>query len=220
MLLAIDTSTAASTAAVLDGETVLAEVTTLDPRGHSERLAHNVQAALVQAGCAAADIAAVAVGVGPGPYTGLRIGLVTARTFAYLRSVPLHGVCSLDAMAWQAAAELGLGPDLLVASDARRREVYWARYAGRERVDGPAVDLPAALADRHPGLPAVGRGGQLYAGVLGPWAGLDHVRAGWLGRVAQAGLSGPGPGLLLPADPLYLRRPDAAEPTAPKPVLA
>ena len=97
LLLAIDTATSAITVALHDGESVLAESTTLDARGHGEYLAPGVLDVLTRAGRAAADVSAVVVGTGPGPFTGLRVGLVTARTFAFARGVAVFGVCSLDA---------------------------------------------------------------------------------------------------------------------------
>ena len=99
ILLAMDTSTSAITVAVHDGEHVLAERSVLDARAHTEHLAPLVQDALETAGLRPADITDVAVGIGPGPFTGLRVGLVTARVLAYTMGVPCHGVVSLDALA-------------------------------------------------------------------------------------------------------------------------
>lgn len=224
LLLAIDTSTAAATVALHDGVRVAAEVTTVDPLAHGERLAPNLVSVFADAAREPGEVTDVAVGVGPGPYTGLRVGLVTARTFGYLRSVPVQGVCSLDALAWQGFSQLEaeLGGDVLVASDARRKEVYWARYRlddqGPTRIDGPGVDRPEVVAQRFPGVPVVGRGGQLYAAQLGPWVGLTHVSAGYLAEVALRGLSDTRTSMLQP-DPLYLRRPDTSAPRAAKSVL-
>ena len=129
LLLAIDTATSAITVALHDGERVLAESNTLDARGHGEYLAPGIVEVLTRAGLATADVSAVVVGTGPGPFTGLRVGLVTAQTFAFARGIPVFGVCSLDAMAHQAWLEdvAGeLGQSCVVATDARRKEVYWA----------------------------------------------------------------------------------------------
>ena len=108
ILLAMDTSTSAITVAVHDGEHVLAERSVLDARAHTEHLAPLVQDALETAGLRPADITDVAVGIGPGPFTGLRVGLVTARVLAYTMGVPCHGVVSLDALA-QEVVRTGTG---------------------------------------------------------------------------------------------------------------
>jgi tRNA threonylcarbamoyl adenosine modification protein YeaZ len=81
--------------------------------------------------------------MGPGPYTGLRVGITFAQTFAWARNIPVRGYCSLDAIAAQMSE-----PDFIVAIDARRKEVYWARYTNGVRVEGPAVDLPTIVAAR------------------------------------------------------------------------
>jgi tRNA threonylcarbamoyladenosine biosynthesis protein TsaB len=215
LLLALDTSSAAVTVAVHDGAAVLAERSHLDARRHAELLAPTITEVLAAAGVVPADLTAVVAGVGPGPFTGLRVGVVTARVLGAALGVPIHGVCSLDALAEAAVAtRQPVGAQFLVATDARRREVYWARYVVREgvpeRVDGPHVAAPDSV-PRH-GLPVVGRGAQLYPDRLGP--GLEPLEpsAGALAAVAIR------PGLLAP-DPLYLRRPDAVEPSARKKVL-
>jgi len=244
LLLAIDTSGPAVTAALSDGTAVLAAVHHDDPRRHAELLAPAIQTVLAEAGRSRTDLTDVVVGVGPGPFTGLRVGVVTARVLGAALGVAVHGVCSLDALA--AAAPAGLAA-FLVATDARRREVHWARYerdaAGLAvRVDGPHVSLPADVAAQLPtgglpagalpvvglpvvGLPVVGRGAALYPAALGgpvPGAPLD-VDGAALARLAAAALAAaPGSalaGVLLPPDPLYLRRPDAVEPGARKRVL-
>ena len=146
LLLAIDTSTTAITVAVHDGSRALAEATTLDARGHAEHLAPGITRVLAEAGAAPADLTDIACGLGPGPFTGLRVGIVTARTLALVTGARLHGLCSLDALAYQAGVE----GELLVATDARRKEVYWATYAPGatgipERLAGPHVAKPADL---------------------------------------------------------------------------
>ena len=124
---------------------------------------------LDEAGAGPADLTAVAVGTGPGPFTGLRVGMVTAVTMGYALGVPVHGVCSLDVLAEQAAATTE--GRLLVATDARRREVYWARYeaaARAARAGSPtrrSTD-PADLPDDVRALPTAGRGPLLYPEVL------------------------------------------------------
>jgi tRNA threonylcarbamoyl adenosine modification protein YeaZ len=216
-VLALDTSSDAAIAAVVavdaDPPSVRAERTQLAPRGHGEVLASLIRACLAETQIQPAGLAAIVAGVGPGPFTGLRVGLVTAAVLARCLGVPAYGVCSLDAM----AADCGV-TDLLVVTDARRREIYWARYAGGTRVAGPAVDRPADVpaddsaavcgpgAELYPGVWDLPRVGQDYPTPVGLVScAADRVRAGAVGQ---------------PLTPLYLRRPDAAEPTRVKPVTA
>jgi tRNA threonylcarbamoyl adenosine modification protein YeaZ len=221
LLLAIDTSGPAVTAALHDGRQVLAAVHRDDPRRHAELLAPAIAEVLERAGRSRTELTAVVTGVGPGPFTGLRVGVVTARVLGAALGIPVHGICSLDALAETAPPAL---PELLVATDARRREVHWARYhrdaAGHAvRDDGPHVALPADVVTG--GLPVVGRGAALYPDLLGepvPGAPLD-VDAAALARLAARGLARDATPVLLPPDPLYLRRPDATEPGARKRVL-
>jgi tRNA threonylcarbamoyl adenosine modification protein YeaZ len=184
LILAIDTATPAVTAGVvrLDGIQVLAERVTVDARAHAEQLTPNVLGALADAGLTVNDLDAVVVGCGPGPFTGLRVGMATAAAYGHALAIPVHGVCSLDAIG------VGTSDDALVVTDARRREVYWARYRDGVRVEGPAVNAPADVpgADEALALPPV------YPSV----AGLVRTVADW--TVAPA-----------PLIPLYLRRPDA-----------
>lgn len=209
------------TVALHDGGQPLAQLLTVDAHRHSELLVPAISKVIADAGASRADLTAVAVGVGPGPYTGLRVGIVTARVLAAALGIPVYGVCSLDVI----AADTECAGPFLVATDARRREVYWARYdADRVRVAGPAVSAPADVPDR--GLPIAGEGASLYPLVLGDGVGPTYPAAATLCRLVAAALEsgapesgarGPG-GLaeLLPPDPLYLRRPDAREPGAPK----
>jgi tRNA threonylcarbamoyl adenosine modification protein YeaZ len=207
LLLAFDTATAAVSVALHDGSRCLAERTVVGAMRHGELLAPGIAAVLQEAGADRAAVTDLAVGVGPGPFTGLRVGLVTARTLSAVLGVPAHGVCTLDVLA--AAAELP-GP-FLVATDARRREVYWASYAdGVTRVDGPHVARPADLATD---VPVVGRGAVLYPEHFPNRAAPEHPSAAVLAeavarRVVQ----------ILPVEPLYLRRPDTAAPGLRKPV--
>lgn len=205
LLLAIDTSGPAVSVAVHDGGAVVGRAEGEGTMAHGELLAPAIRDALAEAGRTAGDLTDVAVGVGPGPFTGLRVGIVTARTLASTLGLTAHGVCSLDALALAAA----LDHEHVVAIDARRKEVYWARYAPGEggvlrRVDGPNVDKPAELARLLPDLPVVGRGAQLYADVL---TALDGPLDASAAALADGVVSGQVE--VLPLEPLYLRRPDA-----------
>jgi tRNA threonylcarbamoyladenosine biosynthesis protein TsaB len=218
LLLAIDTSTSAITVAVHDGSSVLAESSTIDARRHGEHLAPGIIGVLRKAGRRAADVTAVVSGLGPGPFTGLRVGLVTARTFAFARGIPALGVCSLDALAhqaWREGAVTAAAGGFVVATDARRKEVYWARYdvtdQGAVRTTEPAVSAPADVAAQLDGAPVVGRGGLLYPEVLPGRVGPLDVSAGHLADLAARLLAAGAD--LSDVEPLYLRRPDAV-PTA------
>jgi tRNA threonylcarbamoyl adenosine modification protein YeaZ len=212
LLLAVDTSGARSSAALHDGTAVLARADVADPRRHAEILAPALTRVLAEAGRRIGEVTVLAVGVGPGPFTGLRVGLVTAEVLGQALGVPVHGVGSLDALALSAVRYGAMGGDeeFCVATDARRREVYWARYRGARRVNGPEVIAPADLP--RDGLPVVGRGALLYPEALGPAVEPLDVAAADVAALAVAALAGdPGAEKLLPAQPLYLRRPDAVE---------
>ncbi len=219
LLLAFDTATPAITAAVHDGASVIAESTVIDARRHGELLIPAVDRVLGEAGVKLDAVTGVVVGVGPGPYTGLRVGLVTAASFGDALGVPVYGVCTLDAIAHAAgkAGSLAEGP-FVVATDARRKEVYWARYDGpRNRATEPAVDRPAEIAGQVAGVPAVGAGAALYPGVFDLAPGPEHVSAGALAELAALRLAAGEE--FLPPRPLYLRRPDAQIPAGYKAVL-
>lgn len=222
LLLALDTATSAVTVALHDGTTVIAEESLVDSRRHAETLTPMIASVVAGAGRAPADLTAIAVGVGPGPFTGLRVGIATATTLGLALDLPVHGICSLDALAHAAAQEQGTPSDFVIASDARRKEVYWARYRatadGVERVSGmPQVCRPAELPDEIRALPAAGRGPQLYpdafAAALLP---LDAPAGGVASYTIQQLAAGRE---LLPVQPLYLRQPDAKPATAQKSVL-
>lgn len=220
MLLAFDTSSAAVTVALADPVTgaVVASSTVVDALRHGELLAPAIAAALEEAGCRAADLTRIAVGVGPGPFTGLRVGLVTARTMGDALGIEVAGVCSLDVLALQSSLALPVA----VATDARRKEIYWALYDGpaadgsRRRLEGPAVNRPADVASMLAGLPVIGRGAVLYADVLGVEA-VDVVEY----PSAEVLATGVATGTLqvVAPDPLYLRRPDVTMAGGPKSVL-
>ncbi|NIZ93619.1 tRNA (adenosine(37)-N6)-threonylcarbamoyltransferase complex dimerization subunit type 1 TsaB [Kineosporiaceae bacterium B12] len=224
MLLALDTATDGVAVALHDGERVLAAARAGDARHHNEVLVPTIAAVLAEAGRERGEVTDIAVGVGPGPFTGLRVGIVTARTLGLAWGARVHGVCSLDALAAQAVAEgrVAPGEEFLVATDARRREVHTARYAagddGLRRLAGPDVG-PAAAVERR-GAVVVGRGGELYPDALGPASPPADVDAAFLAAIAADALAGRGGPGLLPVEPLYLRRPDATEPGARKRVTA
>lgn len=214
LLLAFDTATPAVTVALFDGDRVLAASTVVDARRHGELLAPGIARVLDEAGRTLRDVTDIAVGVGPGPFTGLRVGLVTARSFGDALGVPVHGVCTLDTIAY--GSELA-GP-LAVVTDARRREVYWARYAdARTRLTEPAVDRPADIAAELAGLPVAGQGARLYPDHFPKAVDPEYPDAATLARLAAERLAGGG--AFLPPLPLYLRRPDAVEPGPRKRVL-
>lgn len=201
LLLALDTAGPVVSVALHDGTSVVGSATGEGAMAHGELLAPAIGRALEQSGAAPADLTDVAVGVGPGPFTGLRVGVVTALSLAQTLGLRAHGVCSLDAV------EAGRAGEYLVAIDARRREVYWARYVDDRRVDGPHVDRPAELASRHAGLPVVGRGALLHADHLvaaeGSQTRLDPSAELLADAVVARRVE------VLPLEPLYLRRPDA-----------
>jgi len=218
LVLALDTATPAVTAGVVEltADAVLLRAARVehDARKHAELLMPAVQAVCADAGTPLRGIDAVVVGAGPGPFTGLRVGMVTAAALGDALGVPVHGVCSLDAI----AAEAGDGP-LLVVTDARRREVYWAGYdAAGARLDGPHVQPPAEVAARAGELGAVAAAGG-SAGLVGlpVWAPESPSPTGLVAVAAPALRAGAAPEPLVP---LYLRRPDAVEPGARKRVSA
>ena len=233
LLLGLDTSGAAVTVALHDGTRVVARRSTVDARRHAELLAPSIEEVLAEAGAVRTDVTAVAVGVGPGPFTGLRAGIVTARVLGLALRIPVHGVCSLDALALQVVADertaVRPGERFAVATDARRRELYWGVYvAGTPtaptppvRVEGPEVSPPLDLPH---GVRVFGRGATLYPdsepGHWHPEGPLD-VDAGAVAELAAlATAARPIAGVhLLPPEPLYLRRPDAAPPGERKRVL-
>ncbi|MGW1889414.1 tRNA (adenosine(37)-N6)-threonylcarbamoyltransferase complex dimerization subunit type 1 TsaB [Streptomyces sp. NPDC002004] len=207
LLLALDTATPAVTVALHDGTSVVASSSQVDARRHGELLLPAVDRVLADAGTGLDAVTDIVVGVGPGPYTGLRVGLMTADTFGLALGVPVHGVCTLDGLAYAS----DLGTPFVVATDARRKEVYWARYRdARTRVTEPAVDRPADIADEVAGLPAVGAGGLLYPDTFPDVVGPEHVSAAAIASLAAEKLRAGEE--LLPPRPLYLRRPDAQVP--------
>jgi tRNA threonylcarbamoyl adenosine modification protein YeaZ len=257
LILGLDTATPAVTVALHDGVQPLAQLVMVDAHRHAELLTPAISEVIADAGAERADLTGIAVGVGPGPYTGLRVGLVTARVLGAALGVPVYGVCSLDVIAADVETPGAKTPGtkkpdvesvkapggFLVATDARRREVYWAAYDERGgRVDGPAVSLPADI--EPAGRPVAGEGALLYPASLPNAIGPAYPAAATLCRLATEALKaanasdlnasaapangasaddpeamdpqGRGNTMLLPPEPLYLRRPDAREPGAPK----
>jgi tRNA threonylcarbamoyladenosine biosynthesis protein TsaB len=216
LVLAFDTATSVVTVALYEwspGEAphMCAATEALDRRRHAELLAPAIATVLAEAGAAQGDLSVISVGVGPGPYTGLRVGLATADAMGNVLRIPVHGVCTLDAIAWASERT----EPFVVATDARRREVYWARYDSADRrATGPAgapqVGSPAAAAAA--GLPVLGEGPVLYPELGEPTQPI-HPSAAAIAELTVARLKGGHTGLpLLPVEPLYLRRPDAHEP--------
>jgi tRNA threonylcarbamoyl adenosine modification protein YeaZ len=200
-VLAVDTSTAVVIAGVLhrhdDGRIdTLAQRVAVDAHAHAELLTPTIVDVVAESGLTLGELDALVVGCGPGPFTGLRVGMATAAAFGHALGVPVHGVCSLDGIGNQTRG------DVLVVTDARRRELYWARYRDGVRLDGPAVaaasDVPIGAARWVAGspahaalfdLPRIEPNQPVPAGLL---AAVDY----WDGE----------PAALVP---LYLRRPDA-----------
>lgn len=168
-ILAIDTSTSRSCVAIIEGANLLYSGFRDGATAHGPSLP-----ALVQEALAVSDVDEVVVGMGPGPFTGLRVGIAFAQSFALARQIPVRGVCSLDAIAAQVQ-----GSDFIITVDARRKEVYWARYLDGVRVGQPTVDFPADVA-----------GAPIYADLFPDMVALANL----LGDISE---------------PIYLRRPDA-----------
>ncbi|WP_069814543.1 tRNA (adenosine(37)-N6)-threonylcarbamoyltransferase complex dimerization subunit type 1 TsaB [Streptomyces sp. TP-A0874] len=207
LLLALDTATPAVSVALHDGTRTLAESHRVDARRHGELLLPAVDRVLAEAGVKLESVSGFVVGTGPGPYTGLRVGMVTAAAFGAATGAPVYGVCSLDGMAYAS----GLPGPFTVVTDARRKEVYWARYSGpATRVAGPAVDRPAEIADQVADGPAVGPGAALYPEVFTEIRGPEQQSAAALAALAAQRLRAGED--LSDTRPLYLRRPDAKVP--------
>ncbi len=219
LVLALDTSSPTVTVAVCDvagGDVrLLAERNETADNRHGERLAPLITASLREAGVVPRQLGTLVVGLGPAPFTGLRVGIVTARAMSDALGIAAYGVCSLDGIAHRIA--IGDGP-FAVVTDARRKQVYWALYGETgHRIDGPELAPPAVLAEelRSRTTDVVGAGALKYPE---SFAGFT-VRQGdpspravdlvWCNDFAAP------PGDLAP---MYLRRPDAQPPGRPKAV--
>jgi tRNA threonylcarbamoyladenosine biosynthesis protein TsaB len=210
VILAIDTSTPITSVAVVDGDDVLARASHDDARGHAEVIGGLVERVLAEAGVARTDM--VLCGVGPGPYTGLRVGISFARALALSWGVPVHGVCSLDAVAFAIHAKNKAGDHFAVALDARRREVFWAKYdAAGDRELGPLVQRPS---DIDPAVRALLWCGPAADLVRPDAASVQFPDAEWMARLVHHR----GSAVLVPALPIYLRQPDATLPATPPPI--
>ena len=168
-VLAIDTSTSRSCVAIIDGSNLLYSGYRDGATAHGPSLP-----ALVQEALAVSDVDEVVVGMGPGPFTGLRVGIAFAQSFALAREIPVRGVCSLDAIAAQVTEK-----DFIITVDARRKEVYWARYINGVRIGEPAVNFPADVT-----------GAKIHADLFPDMLALVNLQ----GNIIE---------------PMYLRRPDA-----------
>lgn len=188
--LAIDTSTSRTSVAVVDQGALLWHGYRDGATSHGHSLPSLVATALQST----PQIDQVVVGMGPGPYTGLRVGIAFARTFAVARLIPVIGICSLDAIAVLVREK----DDFVVATDARRKEVYWAQYRSGVRIEGPHVDLPSVVVDL--GLPVFGEGAVKYA-----FAQTDEDQ--FPDMLALVALSENADVQI--DEPLYIRRPDA-----------
>ncbi|MCI4676924.1 tRNA (adenosine(37)-N6)-threonylcarbamoyltransferase complex dimerization subunit type 1 TsaB [Candidatus Mycolicibacterium alkanivorans] len=200
-VLAIDTATAAVTAAVVAHDSrarnhVLAQRITINGRAHAEMLTPNVVASIAGAGLTMGDLDAVVVGCGPGPFTGLRVGMASAAAYGHALGVPVYGVCTLDAIG------VGSRGEVLVVTDARRREVYWARYRDGVRIEGPEVNAPA---DVPVGTAEAVAGSPDHAA----WFDLPRIDVAYPTPVGLVAAVADWPAEPGPLVPLYLRRPDA-----------
>lgn len=205
VILGLDTATDVRAGVARAGVTIASGVVA-DRRAHAEQLLPLVQRVLAEADATPAGLTGIVVGVGPGPFTGLRVGVAAAITMAQALGIAVKGVCSLDVVALAWSDRPDVPSDFVVVADARRKEVYWARYgADGARVDGPFVSAPADVPD----LPLAGPGATLTGrACAGPEAIDAGLMAAGIDRLPDAGLV-----------PLYLRRPDAEVPTARKSTL-
>lgn len=192
---------------IAQGDRIAAREIVADTRAHVEQLMPRVLLACAAAGITLTDIDDFAVGMGPGPFTGLRVGIATARTLAHAAGRPVHGVCSLDVVARQ-FADSGAPERFIVAADARRKELYWRIY----RSDATPESEPQVTApERLPDLPVAGDVPEQYRPLLN-LSGPDSLDPGVL-AAKWASLAPAG------EEPYYLRQADATVPGRPKSAL-
>ncbi len=203
-VLAIDTSVGVSVA-ILRSNGEVTQSQAVDHGMQGELTAELISQVIIGSGIEVSEISDVVVGVGPGPFTGLRVGLVTAAVFAHARNIPIHGMCSLDAVAFDFAKPC------VVITDARRKELYWARYDGL-RIGEPQVSKPEDLFAQFPDSDFVGPGALLYPDFVS--GEVIDLRASSLAKLFVSGSA-----QLVDVTPMYLRKPDAVEPTTRKSVL-
>ena len=203
-VLAIDTSVGVSVA-ILRSNGELTQSQAVDHGMQGELTAELISQVVADSGLEISEITDVVVGVGPGPFTGLRVGLVTAAVFAHARNIPIHGICSLDAIAFDYTQPC------VVVTDARRKELYWARYEDK-RIGEPQVSKPEDLLAQFPDSEFVGPGAQLYPDFIS--GKVSELKAGSLAKLFATGTA-----QLVDVSPMYLRKPDAVEPTTRKSVL-
>ncbi len=223
--LAIDTATRTLSVALVEDQNVLTEISEVAAQAHAERLPLLLDQLLKQNGKQRTDIELVAVGVGPGAYTGLRVGLMFATAFARALKIQLVGICSHDVIA--PSNYTGL-----VVTDARRKEVYLSHYETGNRLSSPIVIKPDQIVQGD--LAIIGDGVEVFGDIF-TTGKLVQISAGRLGLLVNAAIAAGvqvaqivpnvspaagdganalpvGASLLLSPLPLYLRRPDAAEP--------
>ena len=189
--LVIDTATSRTSVGLFDGAIPLFAGRHDGATEHGEALPRLVEGALEVAAELGKEFKEVVVGMGPGPFTGLRAGIAFAQVFAHARKIPLAGICSLDGIV------SGVSGEYIVATDARRKEIYWAKYDSGKRITEPDVSLPEEV--KSLGLPVYGEGAEKY------------------GFEADIDLIYPHPLFLLAAtdwadnvhEPIYIRKPDA-----------
>lgn len=225
LTLGIETSTSVTSAALIRGDQTLGTFRHPGGTGHGEVLAPGIVALLADAGVTARQVGRVVVGVGPGPFTGLRVGVVTATVLAHSIGAELVGLCSLDALSLQAEDAFAAGGWLLAGTDARRREIYVAGYDAPGRLTfGPEVMAPAVARERAEEIVAVLDGRSLRFAGAGAAAVPDVFGEGVPALTPEAAslAAGFNGGLLtpVPVQPLYLRPPDAVVSAGAKPVLS
>lgn len=224
ILLGLSTSTPRGSVAVARDGAPAAAAAYVDLQGHAERLFHAVDEALAAAGAARAALGAIACDVGPGSFTGVRVGVASAKGIAVALGLPLVGVVSLEAMAAAAFAEGAAAPEdtVIAALDAKKGEIFAAAY----RASGACVIPPETRPLAGASLDLAGAGrvvivGEIAASLALPAGArlargpaLDLPDAAWIARIAARRLAEGDRGGAEDVEPLYVRAPDAT-PMAP-----